>query len=146
MACRPRLMRTLGERIDQVIRMPWVSSVVKRLFFFHLICIGWIFFRAESYDHASTILGTLSELGSIDWSVWLAQVKSSGQGGWLVIVALMTGSVLAFQFVYPTNSARMVARVWTTPEPIRFLGVVILLYLCLVSAPEAPPAFIYFQF
>jgi hypothetical protein len=36
----------------------------KRIVVFHLVCLAWIFFRAESFDHAA---GMLSGVSVLEW-------------------------------------------------------------------------------
>ena len=42
------------------------QRVVRRLVTFHLVCLGWVFFRAESFDRALEVLGRLVSFGATD--------------------------------------------------------------------------------
>lgn len=52
--------RALGERSLLAVR-PWIARIV----IFHLVCLAWIFFRAESVDAAFAMLGGL---GTLKWA------------------------------------------------------------------------------
>lgn len=112
--------------------MSGVEVAVRRLVTFHLVCLGWVFFRAESLGDALTILGRLTAGGE---------------------VALVTPAVLAliaigigFQYVPKDLGARLevaVGRIRPLPVGLA-LGVGLLFVDAL--GPEGIAPFIYFQF
>jgi alginate O-acetyltransferase complex protein AlgI len=62
-----RYLRHLGTKIEFSNKMQELGITgvwLKRVLFFHLVCLGWIFFRAESVGAA---VGLLSGLGQIHW-------------------------------------------------------------------------------
>jgi alginate O-acetyltransferase complex protein AlgI len=62
-----RYVRNLGSKIKSLKQMPepgFTRVWIKRLLVFHLVCLGWIFFRAESVGSA---VGLLSGLRQIQW-------------------------------------------------------------------------------
>ncbi|MEC7356600.1 MAG: MBOAT family O-acyltransferase [Planctomycetota bacterium] len=105
-----------------------VPAVVKRLCVYIFVCVGWIFFRAESMDDVFIIFSRmLSFAGEIQLPpIWM--------------VALLT-AVWAYQFLIESRWMRFITQpVFTIP-----MAVVMVLYLCLLGGDEAQP-FIYFQF
>ena len=101
---------------------------------FHLVCVGWVFFRADSFRHALELLGSLSR-------------------EWLVTDFLLTGSSLMLFFLGPwltfeywmerhQDSKRVTTLGWGN-RYILYLYIVLML---LFFAAPSPVEFIYFQF
>ncbi|MEE2789441.1 MAG: MBOAT family O-acyltransferase [Myxococcota bacterium] len=143
--CRPSAFQSAHHALAAH-RFGGPIRVVQRFVFFHLVCVGWIFFRAENLTAAVSVLTGLGGLLQTDWATWIAQVRLSSQGGWLIICTGMIVSVVLMQILRPTDSKALVARLWKAPEPVRFAVLVIVFYGCAVAAPESAPPFIYFQF
>jgi D-alanyl-lipoteichoic acid acyltransferase DltB (MBOAT superfamily) len=122
-----RWLDETGKR-PKVLANPWVGRLVT----FHVVCLGWVFFRASGVDDALDILGRVV-VGSAD-----AALNSTV----VAVVALM----LASQFV-PTGAVRRVRAGfsrWALPAQAGALAAV--LVLVDVLGPEGVPPFIYFQF
>ena len=119
---------------------------LRRLLFFHLVCIGWAFFRAESLGDCIVLVQGLLDVGSWDWTTWLEAVDEAGMGGYLALYATMIGLVVGLQMLWPISPSRLIEHVWKGPEALRFAFVAILLYCAALAAPEVAPPFIYFQF
>jgi len=145
-AFRPRLFTDLGRRFDATPAGRALGTLVRRLVFFHLVCIGWAFFRAENLGDCLVLFERLVCFWTWDLEVFVAGVEASGLGGWLALCSGMIVFSVGVQMAWPVGSNTVVARLWRTPEWIRFLCVSTLLYACLLAAPESPPPFIYFQF
>ncbi len=100
---------------------------------FHIVCLAWIFFRAESLEYALAYLGGLT-----DWS---------GQAQFLqpFLVLLVAGSLLAhfLPIGWVTGSAKILERTGPVIHGA-VLGFGILLIESI--APEGVAPFIYFQF
>jgi len=105
-----------------------VPTVVKRLWVFLFVTVAWIFFRAETFGDAWTILARLAG------------------GGWadpacpLLMLGLIA-SVWLYQWVFESGVRRVLEA-----APVRIaLVVAMALYLALVATSGGEP-FIYFQF
>ncbi len=122
------------------------SVVVRRLVFFHLVCIGWALFRAGSLADCGVIVGKLLSAEALQVGTWLEQVEASGEGAWLALMAGVMGGLVLLQNVWPTDTKRVTAVLTRLPFGVIFSIVAILLYACMIFAPEQPPPFIYFQF
>lgn len=118
---------------------------VRRLFFFHLICLGWALFRAKSLDDCAVLFEKML-WPEMEWAVFWEGVVAANAQAFLGFVGACIVGVVGWQLVWPTDSKRITALLWRTPEPVRFAVVVGLLYCAMLFAPEQPPPFIYFQF
>jgi D-alanyl-lipoteichoic acid acyltransferase DltB (MBOAT superfamily) len=116
------------EAAPVVVGRPWLRRIVT----FHLVCLGWVFFRSETVDGALEVLGRIATGTS---SVGLNPVVVG-------VVALM----LAAQFV----PAATVGRARETFARWRLATQVAVLALVLVAVdvlgPDGVAPFIYFQF
>jgi D-alanyl-lipoteichoic acid acyltransferase DltB (MBOAT superfamily) len=111
---------------------PAPATWVRRLVTFHLVCLGWIFFRAESIDAAFGIIGRI--LGGT------AALPLNP------VVVLVVAAMLASQFVPAGSVARLRDRfsTWSLPAQAGALAGVVLAVD--VLGPEGIAPFIYFQF
>lgn len=101
---------------------------------FHVVCLGWIFFRAETFDGALELIGRL-------FTAW-------GESSPLVTpgLLLVIGGALLFQFL-PKDAVRRFEVVFSRLAPAMqaaSLGVGLVLIDAL--GPEGVAPFIYFQF
>ncbi len=123
-----------------------VVLVLRRLVFFHLVCLGWALFRAESLADCAALFQGLLDLSAWDWAHWTAQVEASGEGLYLQgIMAVVIGLVLLHNLA-PVGTKRVVEVFWKAPAALRFVVLAGIFYACVLLAPEQPPPFIYFQF
>ena len=144
---RPRWMRRLVERVEgSNIALRIVSQLVRRVVFFHLVCLGWALFRAQSLADCAVLFGKLLTPWNWDLDAFATGVEASGQGPWLWgIGAVVVGTVLV-QNLWTHGQKRLIDRFWRAPAAVRFVVVVAVFYACMLLAPEKPPPFIYFQF
>ena len=112
-------------------RLSWMISV---LVTFHVVCLTWIFFRAESLPVALDYLSGLA-----NWSSEPAQMTRP-------FLVLMVGLSLACHFV-PGDLVTRAAKRLESLGPVA-LGLVLGFGLLLIEsvAPEGVAPFIYFQF
>lgn len=108
------------------------GTALRMLLTFTCVAIGWVFFRATTFETAWTLLHRVA--------VW-----SSGLG--TPIPRLNLNATLLFMAVchavaYTTPWRKM----WRLPAPIQGFGYAAALILAQVLAPDAGKAFIYFQF
>jgi len=107
---------------------PWLG----RLLTFHVVCLGWVFFRAPTLSEAFDVLGRLFAFGT-------------GSGVNLVVVATIA-TFIATQFVPMDSVGRVQAR-FSRLQPWQ-QGVALALFLMFTSAlsPTGVAPFIYFAF
>ena len=105
-----------------------VPAVVKRLCVYVFVCVGWIFFRAESMDDVFIIFSRMLRFAG---EIQLPPI-------WMVTLLTV---VWGYQFLIESRWVRFITQpVFAIP-----MAVVMVLYLCLLGGDEAQP-FIYFQF
>ena len=103
------------------------------LFTFHLICIGWVFFRAESMSDAFTIIGALhNPASSIEAQPYAAGVLA------LVAVVILLIHCIDYGIVH---GRELITRRYPRFVPLMILG---LTFTILIGEPGYE--FIYFQF
>lgn len=109
-----------------------LPTVVGVLVTFHIVCLGWILFRAESFDLAMQVLEGLGRIGPV---VMLTPL----------MLTLIIGG-LAMHWLPPRAIEGMAERLKTAPSLT--LGLLIGAAILLVEAvrPEGVAPFIYFQF
>jgi D-alanyl-lipoteichoic acid acyltransferase DltB (MBOAT superfamily) len=124
----------------------WLLQIPLALATFALVCVTWVFFRAESFRHAFALLATmLDPTKLLTWLSRYGQARSlalvSGEdSAWVLsVVALL---VVCHWLMRHSTLEDVVARV---PWWLRALGLAFLL-ICLALAPGDDRAFIYFQF
>jgi D-alanyl-lipoteichoic acid acyltransferase DltB (MBOAT superfamily) len=105
---------------------------VGRLVTFHVVCLGWVFFRSPTLSEAFEVLGRLASPGT-------------GTGVNLVVVATIA-TFLATQFVPPDAVGR--AQAWFSRRSGWQQGVALAVFLMVTSAlsPTGVAPFIYFAF
>jgi alginate O-acetyltransferase complex protein AlgI len=109
--------------------VPWLE----RLWIFHLVCLAWIFFRAQSMDAVGDILGGLAR----GWD----HLPTAAPAVYLAIAAGM-----AVQFLPEDLLPRLDAALGRAPAVAQGLVLAALLLLIDGLAPPGVAAFIYFQF
>ncbi|MCP3936899.1 MAG: MBOAT family protein [Actinomycetia bacterium] len=120
-------------RVPDPILPTAVSGVLRWLYTFHVVCFAWIFFRAETFDLATSMIG-----GIADWSGSSPLVTG--------LLVFTIGAMLASQFV-PTGfigKLQVEFGAWSWVAQGAALGVGIVLVD--VLGPEGVAPFIYFQF
>lgn len=123
--CGDRAVGTWGGRIGRIF------AVVAT---FHLVCVGWIFFRAQSAEQAVQLLGRLATR----WH--LTDFVATGTS----LMVFFLGPWLAFEFWLERrhDSQRLLQQPWWARAAFYFYVILMLLFF---SAP-VPVEFIYFQF
>ena len=121
--------RTIGLRAED--ETPG-RLAIRRLTTFHLVCLGWILFRADSLGRVGEILGRL-----LDWGPAPAVTPA--------VVALIVGGI-AVQYV-PRDIRTRLVNAFSHLRPVAMtaaLGA----FLLVVDGfgPEGVAPFIYFQF
>ena len=123
-----------------------VPLLLRRVLFFHLVCLGWALFRARSLADCGVILGKLLSPSTWGPTHWLSEVAASGEGPYLALMMTLVALVVFGQMIFPRDSFATTRAVWRAPWALRVYFVVLALAACVTLAPEAAPPFIYFQF
>jgi alginate O-acetyltransferase complex protein AlgI len=106
---------------------------LQRVTAFHLVCLGWVFFRADSVGTAMTLLGQLFDLRTPVQLVTPA-----------VLAAIAIG--VGTQYVPPGPADAIKARLSRLrPVPLG-IGFAVLLFAITALGPQGVAPFIYFQF
>ena len=114
-------------------RLPALPGPLAIIITFHIVTLGWIFFRAESFDAAIAYLGGLVRG---DWSNGVTTPLLAG----LILLGM------AFHFTPPRLPGRIALGLRRLPAPV--LGLLVAAAVLLVDAMryEGVAPFIYYQF
>ena len=133
--CLYRLIEPYVERIEPA------RPLARRVFtvgcwflFFHLVCYGWLLFRAES---GAQILAMTANL-VVGWSNLAAPLGLFARLVWF------TWPLLVMQYFQVRKNNLLVALTW--PWPVRAGMYVVLFYLVVIFGSIDGVQFIYFQF
>ena len=106
----------------------WLS----RLATFHLVCLGWVLFRAESFHNAVELLSRLAHPGRAPLVTPL-------------VLLTIIGSIAA-QYVPSADLARLQARLSELSPVTQGIGMASALYLITLLGPVGVAPFIYYRF
>jgi D-alanyl-lipoteichoic acid acyltransferase DltB (MBOAT superfamily) len=110
---------------------------------FHLVCVGWVFFRARDLAHALSVLRRLpqSDGGSVLYELTHLDQQPSGARAVDLVILLLSIAVLQ---VVNTHLRAPVRR--ALPVPVRWLAWATLSVWVVLTASQTHSPFIYFQF
>lgn len=111
---------------------PW-GKVLQWVVTFHLVCLAWIFFRAESFSQAWTLLSQLFVA-----SEWHRVSALPAYGLWLIPLLVLLQIPAAY---WRWREYMIVGPGWIYTLVVSLTGVTLVLF-----APQAAAPFIYFQF
>ena len=112
-----------------------LGRALATVFTFHVVCIGWVFFRAETFESAVLIIKRLFLLEH--------QVAGSTLLGLdQPIMFMILPVVLVALFLSHFLANRQIA----IPKYVSVIGFAVMVCLLMVLSPDASPQFIYFQF
>lgn len=125
--------RATGQGVVATDGMSGVEVAVRRVLTFHLVCLGWIFFRASSFGNAADVLTGIFAGGTV------AAV------GLPVVLAILIG--IGVQYLPKEQLAPRLEALAARPQPVvaGLVGGVALLVIDALG-PEGIAPFIYFQF
>ncbi|HEX4775690.1 MAG TPA: MBOAT family protein [Acidimicrobiia bacterium] len=124
-----RIARGLPEVEDT-----WRRRLVDRLVTFHIVCLAWVFFRADSFSNAAAVLGRLL----FHWGGGAALVTP-----W-VLVAIAVG--IGSQYVPGRAIARLMSEFSRLSPVIQGATLGVGLLVINVLGPRGVAPFIYFKF
>ena len=125
------LERVRRERAPSHVRPGPLSPWLGRLLTFHVVCLGWVFFRADSFATAGLVLSRLFQPSPTPLNMMVP-----------VVVALM----LAAQFVPADAVDRARSSVAHVHPALLGAGLGLVVVVVDVLGPEGIAPFIYFQF
>jgi D-alanyl-lipoteichoic acid acyltransferase DltB (MBOAT superfamily) len=134
----------MGQSIERAVRVATTGTKagqepslvrvwLKRVFIFHLVCVAWIFFRAQSLHDAVSLIGALRVLA------WRPELIVAYK-----FLALFTIPLFLVDVLLETRGEEFLFEKTTAPMQWAYASA-LLLAVGLFSASEAN-AFIYFQF
>lgn len=104
----------------------WVSTIVT----FHVVCLGWVFFRAQDLDTVMAVLARLAEPGAMPLAV---------------VVALVVAGV-GLQWMPSAWWHRSVKALSNIPPVLQGVVAAVAVIVIDATGPIGVPPFIYFQF
>ncbi|MGH2678409.1 MAG: MBOAT family O-acyltransferase [Actinomycetota bacterium] len=130
---RWRLARRTARGLDPLPGDP-LAVARQRLATFHFVCLGWVFFRADSFGTAFTVLGRL--------------VTGWGIGPELVTLALLgvLAASIAVQYLPAEPAERLQVGFSRLRPALQGVIVAVGLAVITIAGPQGVAPFIYFQF
>jgi D-alanyl-lipoteichoic acid acyltransferase DltB (MBOAT superfamily) len=126
--------RALRQRRRRLGRAPtaggWVHRLVRQVVTFHIVCLGWVFFRAESLQGAIDVLAALGNGWSPSPSV-------------TVLLAGILAAVLLAQLAPRALRDRLGEQLATLGAVPTVAGLAVALLVIDVFGPEGVPPFLY---
>jgi len=136
-AALSKLTLPARDRLVEFLRAPKVLVQSVRIFVtFHLVCFGWIYFRASSLDQANFIV---SRIFSMPWGNLFITALDQFTYGIVAIVALLAVDISQEWF---RLSEKFMLRPWT----VRWASYVVVIVIMVLIGVFDESQFIYFQF
>jgi alginate O-acetyltransferase complex protein AlgI len=115
-------------------RFSWLGYLGKMFFMFHLICVGWLLFRAESLAQAAAMLARIATA----WHATPLALTSLG------LVAFYAGPLMAYEFwLERRQSLLRLTEISWLPRALAYGYCALMLWF---FPPPVSNVFIYFQF
>jgi alginate O-acetyltransferase complex protein AlgI len=114
----------------------WTRRIGQRVVTFHVVCLGWVFFRAESFSNAADVLARL-----VDPSHWLDPAPLLT---WGVFLAIAAGIIE--QYIPKDAMARVMAGFSRLTPAIQGVVLGAALLVTNTLGPRGVAPFIYFRF
>lgn len=126
----PFIPEPKNERAQKIVK------VVKIVFFFHLVCLGWLFFRAESLTQALHMIQALAFNFRLDSIFSLSDVLKS-----LIFFTFLL--IIAQIYEYRKND---LLAIFQLRPAVQMAAYLVILYAILLLGVTTGEEFIYFQF
>ncbi len=139
--------RLVAERISPLRRIldnP-VGKLLSIVVTFNLVCIGWVFFRAETFDTACRIIAKLTfipQLMSAPETAFTVNLPTITDPAIFMVLPLLLLLLLAGQIASGITQQKVVQ----LPRLVDIAYVASMVLLLLIFSPDTSPKFIYFQF
>ncbi|MBU1695195.1 MAG: MBOAT family protein [Verrucomicrobia bacterium] len=111
----------------------WPAIVGRRVAVWHLVCLSWLFFRGETFEHALTMLRAMSL-----WDRSATLVTGP------ILLAIVVG--YAMQWFDGDRAQRLWNAFGRLPAPAQGAVAAVVLTIILALGPKGVAPFIYFQF
>ncbi|HDY90261.1 MAG TPA: MBOAT family protein [bacterium] len=126
-------VHALGRSITRELENTWyyserVPKIVKQLFTFHLVCFGWIFFRAETFGKAATVVKGIFSFSLSDPRIPLVAV-------------LFCVGIWIYQFIFESRYKKVLEL-----PAVRVGLMLLILFYMVFFGTSGYEKFIYFQF
>lgn len=130
------LLSTFGIDRNAANRLPLVLRILFCVIVFNLVCLAWIFFRAESFSGAFDMLSNMLFLGN---EIWLSQ----GHPIRKTVIVILSFLLVTWHFINRDRKwAAIVERI-----PDWFMGILTaVVFICCLLFGASANEFIYFQF
>jgi D-alanyl-lipoteichoic acid acyltransferase DltB (MBOAT superfamily) len=116
-------------------RMPRVRQAIRVIVMFHLVCLGWLFFRADNFSAAFAMLKALFTGPAADFAIIKPFVAE---------MILLAGIPLAFEIAL--DGERNLARLANARPTVQIATYAYVVAMLLFLHAGQAHAFIYFQF
>jgi D-alanyl-lipoteichoic acid acyltransferase DltB (MBOAT superfamily) len=135
------LYRWLSPRVSQALRFRGVARGVLHwlhiVFFFHVVCLSWLLFRAEDMTEVASRLAALAEPSSD----WLESLNALGAWPLAAALGLLLFLVQLAQYTQKTHWV-----LWRWPMPIRAFAYAAAILVFVWTGEDHEVPFVYFQF
>jgi len=132
--CVYRPFEAMWRKASQGSRRPWWRTVPAALIMFHLVCVGWLLFRADTIGQAyGMLVKIVTDLAGTPFAAFQ-----------VALILFYAAPLVLFELWLERSGDvdRPVRVAW----PIRAAVYSYVAIMLLLFHPEAPSAFIYFQF
>ncbi len=113
-----------------------LCRILKIVFFFHLICLSWLFFRSSSMTQVFDMLSVAVN------QLWPADISAAAANGLQLFYYALPLAVMEI-WQYREGDPLVVLK---APRPVRVLVYMALFYGIIIFARDNAQSFIYFQF
>jgi len=112
---------------------------------FHMVCIGWVFFRAQTLDGALLIIKKLLFLPQLNEAInpFALSIVNTTESTVFLILPVMLTLLFLGQLLALLHKQRPEFKL---PRMVRAFGLALAVCLLVIFSPDYAPRFIYFQF
>jgi alginate O-acetyltransferase complex protein AlgI len=112
---------------------------------FHLVCIGWVFFRAETFTVALEIIRKLLFIDVLSGTpAWALSIVNTTDPVIFMLLPFIVAVLFGGQIIAGWLASRK--QPLSVPLPFKAAYIAAMICLLLVFSPDTSPKFIYFQF
>ncbi|WP_309119329.1 MBOAT family O-acyltransferase [Paenibacillus sp.] len=128
----------LGANRLDALREHMLYRALTIIAFFHITCIGWVFFRADGIGNALGMVGRMLQIHPSQWNGSVALLFTVAAGLYILHIA---------EYLFRKHAGR-IGSLWhgLVPSPLRGLAYAGLIWLIILFLRGEESSFIYFQF